>query len=165
MLGAASSLSSARWCGLFGGEARQTRNLLYHREHREGTEVAEAARKNLPRPASQRVQVGEEIIELLLREGTANGGHHVAAGEDGLENESFVGGQSAGQKWFLEKALQAGSVLSGDRVRIVTGCTILLIQVASRGLLGIWSQLRVGFSGDVVAAPGEECQENEADEK
>jgi hypothetical protein len=160
MLGAANSLSSARWCGLFGGAARQTRNLLYHREHREGTEVAEAARKKLTRPGSQRVQIGKEIVELLLGEGATDGGHHVAAGENRLTNESFVGRQPTGQKLLLEKALQAGPVLSGDGVRVVARCAVLLIQMPTRSLLSVQSQLRVGFSGGVVAAPGEECQEN-----
>ena len=160
MLGAANSLSSARWCGLFLGAARQTRNLLYHREHREGTEVAETARQNLPRPASQGMQKGEEIVELLLGEGTADGGHHVAAGENRLTNESFVGRQPAGQKLLFEKALEARTVLSGDGVRVVARCAVLLIQMPTRSLLSVQSQLRVGFSGGVVTAPGEECQEN-----
>jgi len=101
-------LSSTRWCGLLGAR-RKTRNLLYHRE---GTEITEAPRQDFSRAASQRVQVGEEIVELLLREGATHGGHHAAAGEDGLADESFVGGQAAGQEWFLEEALQARAVLS-----------------------------------------------------
>jgi len=113
----------------------------------------------------QRVEVGEEVVKLLLREGAADGWHHVAAIEDRLADESFVGGQPAGQKWLFKKALQAGAVLSRDRMSVVAGRTILEIQMASRGLLSIQSQLRVGFFGGVVAATGEECQENDAGKK
>src|SRR5271167_3457329 len=75
---------------------------------------------------SQRMQVGEEIVELLLSERAADGGHHIAAGENGLPHESFVGGKPAGQKWFLEDPFQAGTVLSRDRMRVMARCAILL---------------------------------------
>jgi len=113
----------------------------------------------------QAVKVREEIVELLLGERAADGGHHVAAAENGLADESFVGGHSAGQKLFLEQPFETGAILSGNRVGIMAGRAGLLIEMASGGLLGIQAQLGVGFAGGVVAATGEECQENEAGEK
>lgn len=140
------------------------KGALYHRGRGESASGTETSREHFPLLPSQRVQVGEEIVELLLGEGVADGRHHVAAGEDGLAHESFVGGQPAGQKWFLEKALEAGPVLSRDGMRVVAGCTVLLIQMPTGSLLSVQSQLCVGFPGGVVAAPGEESQENEAGE-
>jgi hypothetical protein len=113
----------------------------------------------------QRVQVGEEIVELLLGECAADGRHHAAAGENGLADESFVGGQAAGQEWFLEETLQARAVLSRDGVRVVAGRTILLINMAATRLSRVQPQLRVGFSGGVVAATGEKGQDGAAGKK
>jgi len=100
---------------------------LSHKVHGEGTEGTETPRKYFRRVPSHRMQVGEEIAELLLGERAADGRHHVAAGEDGLADESFIGRQSAGEKWFFEELLQAGTILSGNRMRVVAGRTILLI--------------------------------------
>ncbi len=113
----------------------------------------------------QRVEVREEIVQLLLGEGCADGRHHVAASQNRLAHESFVGGKSAGEKWFLEETLQTGTILARDRMRVVTGRTILLIQMASRGLLRVQSKLGVGFRGVVVAATGEDSQKDESGEK
>ncbi len=93
----------------------------------------------------ERMQVRDEIVEPLLGVGAAGGGHHVAAGEDRLEHEAFVGGPAAGQKRFLEKALEAGAVFSWDGVGVVAGCAGLLVDVAAAGLLRVQPQLRVGF--------------------
>jgi hypothetical protein len=109
----------------------------------------------------KRVEVDEEIVELLLGERGADGGHHVAAAEDGLAHESFVRGQTARQEWFFEETLQAGAVLSGDRVGVVAGGASLLIQMATRGLLGVQAEFGVGFSGGVVAAAGEESHKRD----
>ena len=94
---------------------------------------------------SQRVEVGDQIVELLLGEAAAGGGHHVAPVENGLPHEAFVGGQSARQKRFLEEALQDGPVLPGNGMRVVARCAGLLINVAAGRLLRVQLQLRVGF--------------------
>jgi hypothetical protein len=135
MLGAEKSLSSMRCCG-----NRTTKTL-------------------------QRVEIGEEIVELLLGERAADGGHHIAAAENGLADESFVGGQTAGQELLLEQAFEAGAILSGDGVRVVAGGASLLIEMASGGLLRVQIELGVGFSRGVIAATGEECQESDAGEE
>ena len=95
--------------------------------------------------ASQRVEVGHKIVELLLAESAAGRGHHVAAVQNGLADEALVGGQAAWQKRFLEKAFQAGAVLTRDGVCVVAGRAGLLIDVASAGLLRVQTQLRVGL--------------------
>lgn len=94
----------------------------------------------------QTVQVGEKIVELLLGEGTADGRHHVASAKDGLADESLVGGESAGQKRFLEQALQARAILSGNRVRVMAGRARLLIEVPPRRLAGIEAELGIRLS-------------------
>lgn len=72
------------------------RKLPYHRDRGEGIEITEAARNHSLRGSLHRVEVCEEIVELLLGEGTADGRHHVASAKDGLADESLVGGESAG---------------------------------------------------------------------
>jgi hypothetical protein len=44
----------------------------------------------------------------------------------------------------------------------MAGCASLLIEVPPRCLLGIEAELRVGLSRCVVAATGQESQENES---
>lgn len=93
----------------------------------------------------KRVEVGEKIVELLLREAAAGGGHHVAAVEDGLADEAFVGRKAAGQKLLLEETFQAGTVLAGDGVRVVAGRAGLLINAAAARLLRVQAEFCIGF--------------------
>ena len=91
------------------------------------------------------MEIGDEIVQLLRGEGAGCGGHHVAAVEDGLADKAFVGWQTAGQKRFLEEALEAGAVFAGDGMRVVAGSAGLLVDVATASLLGVQTQLRVGL--------------------
>ena len=91
------------------------------------------------------MEIGDEIVQLLLAKGAARGGHHVAAVEDGLADKAFVGWQTAGQERFLEDTLEAGAVFAGDGMRVVAGRAGLLVDVAAAGLLGVQPELRVGL--------------------
>jgi len=127
MLGAAKSLSSASCCRLLGVRSAKPESPRYERRDVGSASHAETARRYFPLLPSQRVQIGEEIVELLRREGVADGRHHVAAGENCLTKKSLIGGQPAGKKLLFEKALQARAVLSRDGVRVVAGRAVLLI--------------------------------------
>jgi len=111
------------------------------------------------------MEIGDEIVQLLRSEGAASGGHHVAAVEDGLADEAFVGGQAAGQERFLEEALEAGAVFSRVGVCVVTGGACLPIDVAATRLLGVQPELRVGLRRIVVIAAAGECHKRERSER
>ena len=95
----------------------------------EPTEHTQTPQKYFPRlPRLQRMQVGDEIVELLRGQRAADGWHHIAAADNGLTDESFIGGQAARQKLLLEKPLQMRTILSRNRMRVVAWRTALPIQ-------------------------------------
>jgi hypothetical protein len=106
--------------------------------------------------ALQRVEVSEEVVELLWAESASGGGHHVTAVEDGLADEAFIGGQAARQEGVLEEALEARAVLAWNGVGVVASGAGLPVELAAVGLWGGKAERGVGFRGGVVVAAARE---------
>ena len=58
----------------------------------------------------QRVQVGEEVVEILLREVATHGRHDAVAANDGGADAIVVGGRAGGQVLLFEDAAQRRTV-------------------------------------------------------
>lgn len=81
----------------------------------------------------ERVQIGQQIVDLLLIERVAEAGHHVAPVKDGLLNVLIGGGQSAGQIGLAKYAFESRSVQRSLLVGVVaTGALLLIEQVAAQ---------------------------------
>src|SRR2546429_9612722 len=55
---------------------------------------------------SQRMQVGQQIVDLLLFQGVLESRHIAAAEHDSVAGAVIIGGGAAGQRMLAEKALQ-----------------------------------------------------------
>ena len=99
------------------------------------------------------MQIGQQILHLLLRYGLPEGGHHIAAGHDYLAHPLIVRGHTTlGQELFFENSLQAAPLLIARRVRLVAAIAILVIEAPSRGLLPIQPEFRISLAPGHVTA-------------
>jgi len=82
------------------------------------------------------VEVGGQVVEVLLVHGVAHGGHEVAAVDDGVEDAVVVGGGAAGEEGLFVEAEEGGAVeVAGAAVVVADGATGFEDGVAV-GLLG-----------------------------
>jgi len=107
------------------------------------------------RPASQRMQVRDQIIELLSGDRIAERGHHAAAAHDGLFDEPVVGGQPAWEKLLLVESLQARAFAARRRIRVVASGAVALENPPPARLLRVQAQLGVGFRSRLAAVRNE----------
>jgi len=117
------------------------------------------------RRVSQGVEIGEKIVKLLRGERAAKGGHHRAALLDGLSNEPVVGGQAAGKILFPEESFQAGAIQGRGRVCVVAASAGEPIDLPPGGLLGIQTELGIGFFRSILPATGQQGGEKDARNK
>jgi len=82
------------------------------------------------------VQVGEQVIELLLVQGTTEGGHQVVPVQDNGRDAVVIRGRAAGQVFLFVERLQAGTVQRAIGVGIVAARTVRLVDLVSGGFLG-----------------------------
>src|ERR1700694_3286661 len=87
--------------------------------------------------SSQRVQIGDHVIHLLLGEAGAHGRHHVAATNNSLLHEPVIGDQSAGEIFLLVQALQGGPLERFGVVSAMADRAVELKDVPALGLLGV----------------------------
>jgi hypothetical protein len=113
----------------------------------------------------QGVEVDEEIVNLRRGKRAAKGRHHPAALQDGLSNEPVVGRQAAGEISFLKQSLQAPAIQGRGGVCVVAASTGEPVDSPTGGLLGIQSELGVGFFRSILPATGQEGGEKDARSK
>jgi len=108
---------------------------------------------------SQRVQVRQQILDLLLRHDLTEPWHHVATREDHFADAFVIGRHSAlRQELLFENALQAVALFVARRVRIVAAIAMLVVEPAARSLLRSQAELGVALAALHVAAAEEENQ-------
>ena len=85
-------------------------------------------------PGLQRVQIGEQVAELLLGDGIAQGRHHPSAAHDALSDEAVVGRQAAGQIRFSEQPLQPRPLQPRGGIGLVARGAISLVHTPAESL-------------------------------
>lgn len=107
---------------------------------------------------SQRVQVCQQILDLLLIQGLAERWHFVAAQSNDVGHAVIICRQTAQPQIFmLEYSLQTGPFFAARRIRFMAAIAVLIIDSTSGCLLGIQSKFRIGFTPfDVATQRG--CQ-------
>ena len=112
------------------------------------------------------MQIRHQLIDLLLRELVLEAGHLGTAEQDDIQHTIIVGRNAAGHELFLEKPVQAGSAQVAGGVRIVALGAARVIDPAARRLLGIKSELGVGFARlNVTGAKGKDKDKTEYGEQ
>lgn len=117
------------------------------------------------RRGSQGVEIGEKIVKLLRGERAAKGRHHPATLLDGLPNEPVVGRQAAGKILFPEETLQTAAIQGRGRVCVVAAGAGEPIDLPPGGLLGIQTELGIGFFRSILPAAGQQSREKDARSK
>jgi hypothetical protein len=99
------------------------------------------------------VQIGQQVVDLLLSENLGVAGHLVAAETDHVGDAVVVGGHAAhGQILPAEDTFHAGTLPSARRVGRVAAVAIVVIDPAASDLLRIESEFGVALAPlDVTA--------------
>ena len=63
----------------------------------------------MQKTSSQRVQVGHQVVQLLLRDGFSHRRHHIAPTDDRLLDEPIGCGQPARQEFLVKNIFEARS--------------------------------------------------------
>src|SRR5713226_1698866 len=112
----------------------------------------------------QCVQVGQQVLHLLLRHDLAKTWHHVATGKDHLTDAIVVGRHSAlRQELLFENSLQAAALLVAGRIWLVAAVAMLIVEPSTSGLLRSQSQFGVALPTLHVAAAEEDNQGADGD--
>ena len=91
-----------------------------------------------PHPYSQRMQIGQQIINLLLRQFLAVARHLVSAETDNVCGVLIVRRHSAHRQVFpMEDALQARAFPFARGVRLMAAVAVLVVDVPAGGLLWV----------------------------
>src|SRR5712691_1086409 len=77
---------------------------------------------------SQRVQVGQQIVDLLLFQGVLESRHIATAEHDGVAGAVIIGGGAAGQRLLAKDALQSRPLSPAGGVGVVTGDAACIID-------------------------------------
>src|SRR5271170_4547674 len=101
----------------------------------------------------QRVQVCQQVLNLLLRHDLAETFHLGPAVLDDVCNTLIVRGESANRQiLLLENALQSRAFLATRRIGLMTAVAIVVVEFSARGLLRIESEFGIGFAAlDITA--------------
>ena len=82
------------------------------------------------------MQIGEQIIHLLIIQNIGVGRHHVATFQDGGPNAIVIGGRTAGKVRLLEHSLEAGTMQCLFAIGIVALRALLLVNGVAAHLRG-----------------------------
>jgi len=116
--------------------------------------------------ASQRVQVSEQIIDLLLRENLAEALHLITSVKNDVGGAGIVRRHSTHSKVLpLKNTFEARPLALAGRVRGVAAVAILVVDVAPGNLLRVEAQLCVALSAFHFAASADHEQQREAEKK
>ena len=99
------------------------------------------------------MQICQQVLHLLLREDLPEARHGIAPIDDNFAHP-FIGGRQTAfmQKRMLEHSLQAWAFLSTGRVRLMTAVTIVVVKLASGGLLPIQPKFGIALAQLRVAS-------------
>ena len=111
------------------------------------------------------MQVGQQIIDLLLREHLTVGRHFVPPHLDDVSHALVIGGHPTHRKVLaLEDVLHAGPLASARGVRGVAAVTIAVVNPPPSHLLRVESEFGIAFAAlDITSA--ESPQENQATQR
>jgi hypothetical protein len=105
---------------------------------------------------SERVQIRDDFLQLLLVKLAAERGHHASAADDALHYVVVSRCETAGQIRLLVKLFQPWSLVPAGRICVMAGNAINVEDFASTGLLYIQSQFGIGHFGWIFAATGQQ---------
>jgi len=113
----------------------------------------------------QRVQVGQEIVHLLLIEHLAKALHFAAAVTNDFAHALIIGRQSAErQVLLLENAFHARALLAARRVGLVAAVAILVVEPPSGRLLRIEPEFGVALAAlDLAAGQGKQGRQGDTE--
>jgi len=109
------------------------------------------------------VEIGEEIVQILLGEVTAHGRHYAVAADDGGADAVIVGGRAGGQVLLLEDAAQRWAVERlADAVGVALAAGLLEDRIAA-SLLRVELLERRGRGELLATDEGHKCQATEGE--
>src|SRR5713226_6174665 len=113
----------------------------------------------------QRVQVGQEIVHLLLIEHLAKPLHFAAAVTNDFAHAVIIGRQSAErQVLLLENAFHARALLAARGVGLMAAVAILVVEPPSGRLLRIEPEFGVAFAAlDLAGGQGKQGRQGDTE--
>ena len=100
----------------------------------------------------QRVQIREQILDVLRIERLAVARHFITTEPDDIGDALVVGGQAAQGKIFvLEHSLQSRAFLAAGGIWLMAAVAAVVVNSASGGLLRVEAEFSVGLAGLDVA--------------
>src|ERR1035437_3930751 len=101
-------------------------------------------RPRSPGARLQRMQIHEQILNVLRGQGLAVAGHFVAAQADDIDDTVIVRGQSAQRKVFLlENSLERRALLAPTGIRLMAAVALRVVDLAAGRLLRVEAKLGV----------------------
>ena len=107
------------------------------------------------------MQVGEQILDILLTQFLAISGHFISSEPDDVADPLVVRGQpTQRQVLALEHTLQSRTFLAAGGIRLMTAVALCVIDLPARRLLGIKPEFGIGFAAlDITGTSHENrCQ-------
>ena len=107
------------------------------------------------------MQVGEQVIDLLVTEHVAETFHLVPSHADDIFDSVVIGGHPAGgQVVSFEQPLQTWSLALPRRIRRVAAVAILVVDMPARGLARRQAELGITLSA-LNFASAAQCKQND----
>ena len=114
--------------------------------------VVESYRQRTRGNPSQGMQVGQQIVKLLLGKLILKGRHLGAAQHDDIGDPLVIGRHSILHERLLEQPIQARASQVAFAVGVMAIGTARVIHPPAAGLLRVQSQLSIGLAGFGVAS-------------
>lgn len=93
------------------------------------------------------MQIRQQIVDLLLIKHLAKGRHLIPAHADDVGDAFIVRRHAAhGQILLFEQVLHAWPLPSSRRVGLMTAIAVVVVNAASRSLLGVEAELSIAFA-------------------
>ena len=93
------------------------------------------------------MQICQQVLHLLLREHLPKARHGIAPVDDNFTHALICGRQTAfTQKRMLEHSLQARAFFPAGRVRLMAAVAIMVVKLASGGLLRIQPKFGIALA-------------------
>src|SRR5215471_11112308 len=117
--------------------------------------------RQAPKPNAQsplkRVHIRKQILHLLIAQNLAEAFHFAAAMQDDVSHAFVVDGKAADHHVLAPvDPFQARAFLAARGVGLVAAVAVVVINLATRALLGVQTEFSVGFATLDVASGNKE---------
>src|SRR5208283_2927859 len=100
----------------------------------------------------QRVQISQQILDLLVGHDLVETLHFCPAKLDDIDHALVIRGQSAQRKILMfENSLQAGAFLAMRRIGLMAAVAIVVVESSAGGLLRVEAEFGVGLAALDIA--------------